>query len=151
MTTEMTDPYLEKVLDKIKEARGLDFSLYRESILSRRVMVRVRMTKRDNFEQYLAYLRLHPDEMDYLMDAMTINVTEFFRDAFVFDVVEKKVIPEIFEKKKRLNSNTIRIWSVGCSSGEEPYSVLMMIAEYLGSKLANYNDFRLTSKFFNKI
>lgn len=131
-------PYLEKILDKIKEERNLDFSQYRESILSRRVMVRVRMAKRDNFEQYLAYLEFHPEEMDYLMDAMTINVTEFFRDAFVFDAVKTKVVPEIFEKKKRLNSDTVRIWSCACSSGEEAYSVLMLIAEYLGSKLANY-------------
>ncbi len=136
--TETKDPYLDKILDRIKEERGLDFSLYRENILSRRIMVRVRMTKRDNFEQYLAYLRLHPEEIDYLMDAMTINVTEFFRDAFVFDAIEKNVIPAIFEKKRALDSKTVRIWSCACSSGEEPYSVLMLIAEYLGSKLADY-------------
>jgi len=87
------DPYLEKILDKIKDERNLDFSQYRESILERRVMVRVRMAKRDNFEQYLAYLKFYPEEMDLLMDVMTINVTEFFRDGFVFDAIEKTVIP----------------------------------------------------------
>jgi chemotaxis protein methyltransferase CheR len=83
-------------------------------------------------------LRIHPDEMDYLMEEMTINVTEFFRDASVFSAIETRVIPAIFEKKQALDSKTVRIWSCACSSGEEAYSVLMMIAEYLGSKLADY-------------
>lgn len=135
---ETKGPYLEKILDKIKEERNLDFSQYRESILERRVMVRVRMAKRATFEEYLAYLKFHPEEMDYLMDAMTINVTEFFRDGLVFDAIEAHVIPQIFEKKKRLDSKTVRIWSCGCSSGEEPYSVLMLITDYLGPKLADY-------------
>lgn len=139
MAIEGQDPYLEKIIDTIQQERNLDFSRYKESILSRRVMKRVRASERDNFEQYLAYLKLHPEEIDYLLDAMTINVTRFFRDAFVFDAIENKIIPEIFEKKKRLNSSTIRFWSCGCSSGEEPYTLLMLIAEYLGSKLAHYN------------
>jgi len=96
------------------------------------------MTKRDTFEQYLAYLEFHPEEMDYLMDTMTINVTEFFRDPSIFEVIEKKITPDLFEKKKKSNSHIVRIWSCGCSSGEEPYSILICFAEYLGSKLADY-------------
>jgi len=139
--TKTKDPYLKKILDKIKEGRNLDFSQYRESILSRRVMTRLRLTKRDNFEQYFSYLKFHPQEMDYLMDAMTINVTEFFRDARVFDVIEKRVIPDLINRKRAARGERgaeIKIWSCGCSSGEEPYSVLMLIAELLGSRLANY-------------
>lgn len=141
MTIKAVDPYLMKILDKIKVERNLDFFQYRPSILERRVMTRVRMTKRDNFEEYFAHLKFHPEEMDYLMDAMTINVTEFFRDKAVFEIIEQKVIPDIFEKKKRTNSNRIRIWSCGCSSGEEAYSLLMSISEYLGTRLA---DFKLS-------
>jgi len=139
MVTDTRDLYLEKILEKIKLERNLDFSQYRESILERRVMARVRITKRDNFEQYLAYLKFHPEEMDNLMDAMTINVTEFFRDAHVFETIEKNVIPELFEKKKKTNSNTVRIWSCASSSGEEAYSMLMLIVEYLGIKLSRYD------------
>ncbi len=132
------DPYLEKILDRIREERNLDFSQYRENILARRLMTRVRATKRDTFEQYLAYLKFHPQEMDLLMDAMTINVTEFFRDSHVFEVIEKKAIPDMFAKKEDLHSNIVRIWSCGSSSGEEAYSILMLIAEFLGTRLANY-------------
>jgi len=132
------DRYLKKILEKIKQERNLDFSQYRERILARRVMARVRMNKRENFEEYYAYLRFHSEEMDSLMDAMTINVTEFFRDKDVYDVIENKVIPEMLSRKKRLKSHTIRIWSCGSSSGEEAYSVLILLAEALGTKLANY-------------
>lgn len=154
MTTQTRDPYLEKILDLIKERRNVDFSQYRGSILSRRVMARVRMTRRDNFEQYLAYLKFRPEELDNLMEAMTINVTEFFRDTKVFDVIEKKVIPEIINNKRTAHGaparslssreaggqrTTLNIWSCACSSGEEPYSILMLIAEHLGPKLADYS------------
>ncbi|NQT89981.1 MAG: protein-glutamate O-methyltransferase CheR [Candidatus Omnitrophica bacterium] len=139
MKTEKKNPYLDKILERVRRERGLDFSQYRPAILGRRVMARVALTKRDDFEQYYAYLRFHPEEMDYLMDSLTINVTEFFRDSYVFDTIEKKVIPELFERKKALASNLVHIWSCGSSSGEEAYSVLMLIAEHLGSKLANYN------------
>lgn len=127
-----------KILDKIKEERNVDFSHYRDNILARRVMVRVRMTKRENFEQYLTYLKFHPVEMDYLMDAMTINVTEFFRDPAVFEVIEKKLIPDLFSRKERLGLRSVRVWSCGCASGKEAYSMLMVIVEFLGAKLANY-------------
>lgn len=130
----MEDIYLKKILDKVHAERGLNFSQYRMKLLSRRVMARVRLTKRDDFEQYYAHLNRSPEEMDYLLDALTINVTEFFRDEFVFDVIEKKVIPELFNKKR----DTVRIWSCACSSGEEPYSILIAIAEFLGLKLPEY-------------
>jgi len=135
------EPYLDKILEVVREKRNLDFSQYRENLLSRRVMTRVRMAKRENFEQYLAYLKFHQEEIDNLMDALTINVTEFFRDARVFDVIEKKIIPDIINKKRAASGQrpaAISIWSCGSSSGEEAYSILMLIAEYLGVKLSEY-------------
>ncbi len=132
------DRYFSKILEKVKAERNLDFSQYRPSLLERRVMVRVRAVKRESFEQYLAYLKFHPAEMDNLMDALTINVTEFFRDIKVFNAIEKNVIPKIIEKKEQDGVRTIRVWCCGCATGEEPYSVLMLFAEQLGTKLANY-------------
>ncbi|MDP6685962.1 MAG: protein-glutamate O-methyltransferase CheR [Candidatus Omnitrophota bacterium] len=131
------DPYLQKILEKINKERNLDFSQYRDKLLERRLMVRVRITKRNNFEQYFAYLKFHPDEMDYLMDVMTINVTEFFRDTHVFETIENKVIPELFAKKK-MGMKRMNVWSCASASGEEAYSMLMLIAEFLGTKLADY-------------
>ncbi len=134
----MHDVHLERILGLVRDQRNLDFSNYREGILNRRVMARVRMVRRDDFEQYYAYLKFHPTEIDLLMDALTINVTEFFRDAKVFDAIERKVIPAIFEHKKKTNSRVVNVWSCGSSSGEEAYSALMLVAEYLGPALAKY-------------
>lgn len=131
---ETKDPYLEKILDLVREKRNLDFSQYRGNLLARRVMARVRMAKCDNFQQYFTYLKLHGEELDLLMNSLTINVTEFFRDARAFEVIEKRVIPDFINKKR----TTINIWSCGSSSGEEAYSMLMLIAEYLGPRLADY-------------
>lgn len=130
--------YLNKILDEIKKERNVDFSQYRIALLSRRAMARVRLAKRDNFEQYFAYLKMHPAEMDYLMDVLTVNVTEFFRDSFVFDAIGQKIIPSLFARKEELDSKIVRIWSCGSSSGEEAYSVLMAVAEFLGTRLKDY-------------
>lgn len=143
--------YFSKILELIKKERGVDFSQYREKLLQRRVMSRVRAAKRKTFEEYHAYLRIHHEELDNLMETLTINVTEFFRDPKVFEIIEKKVIPELFmvrssksevkndEKVRRTHSKSIRIWSCGSSTGEEAYSVLMLIAEHLGPKIKLYD------------
>lgn len=137
----MENQYFLKILEKVKEERNVDFSQYRSNLLERRVMVRVRAVKRDNFEQYFAFLKFHPAEIDNLMEALTINVTEFFRDPKVFEVIEKRVIPGIINKKRMSHDSqrmTIRVWSCGCATGEEPYSILMLFMEHLGGSLANF-------------
>ena len=138
MTEKTVDPYFEKILAKVHKERNLDFSQYREKLLMRRIMVRLRAIKETTFEKYFTYLTAHPSEMDQLVDVLTINVTEFFRDPDVFDVIETRLIPELFERKRALDSRVVRIWSCGCSSGQEAYSILMLIAEYLGAQLPRY-------------
>ncbi len=132
------DTYFSNILIKIKRERNLDFSQYRSAVLARRVLARAGNVECADFKQYYDYLSSHPLEIDFLMDAMTINVTEFFRDANVFDLIENKVIPCIFSEKNKGNLKAVNIWSCGASSGEEAYSVLMLIAEYLGGKLDRY-------------
>ena len=134
----MSDEYFKKILDLVKQERNLDLSQYRDKLLQRRVMTRVRATKRDDFEHYHAHLKVHQEEIDSLMDALTINVTEFFRDPHVFDVIEKRVLPDLMQRKKRLNSDYIRVWSCACSSGEEAYSILMLLSEHLGPRFSKY-------------
>jgi chemotaxis protein methyltransferase CheR len=118
--------FLTTILARIREKRGLDFSGYRRNLLLRRVMARVRLTKNQNFEEYLRCLDSDSGEIDKLLDALTINVTEFFRDPAVFDVIEKRVIPELFAGKE----GRVKIWSCACSSGEEAYSLMMLMAEH---------------------
>ncbi|MFH1791752.1 MAG: protein-glutamate O-methyltransferase CheR [Candidatus Omnitrophota bacterium] len=136
--TNANAAFMDTIYKKIKAERNIDFSMYRNKLLERRVMVRVRATRCVGPREYIRYLDAHPAEMDYLVDTMTINVTEFFRDSKVFDVIEKKIIPEMLLRKRGSGSTSIRVWSCGSSSGEEAYSVLMLLAEALGPALARY-------------
>ena len=103
--------------------RGLDCEQYKENYLKRRMAVRLRVTEARDYLDYLRILRSDPDEYTRLMNELTINVTQFFRDPDVYARLRESVLPELVETKTRMGSRTLRIWSAGCASGEEPYSL----------------------------
>ena len=84
-----------------------------------------------DLEMYMEYLREHPGEMDQLLDVVTIHVTDFFRDRDVFDTLYNRVFPEIIGEKLVEGANRIRVWSAGCSTGEETYSIAVLLLELL--------------------
>ncbi|MCD4694761.1 MAG: protein-glutamate O-methyltransferase CheR [Bacteroidales bacterium] len=122
---------LKNILNLMKEQRGFDFSGYRASMLERRVQKRIYSTKCKDFDNYLEYLDRHPGELDNLIDVFTINVSRFFRNSLSFEYITKIIIPEMFLAKTVEHDNSIRIWSAGCSFGEEPYSMAIIIKEFL--------------------
>ena len=83
----------------------------------------------------MQYLAGNREEMDALLDTLTINVTQFFRDRGVFEAIKTKVIPRIFTREVIENKKIVRIWSCGSSGGEEATTVLILIAEYLKENL----------------
>ena len=101
-------------------------SNYKEDYIKRRLLSRMRSTNSASYEDYLTYLKANPPELENLRNALTINVTEFFRDNDVYDSMKKDILPTLFKKSKRL-----RIWCAGCSTGEEPYSLAMMLADLI--------------------
>ncbi len=122
---------LKKILSLLNERRGCDFSGYRFSMLERRIQKRVFSTHSKNIEGYLEYLTHHPDEFDNLIDVFTINVSRFFRNSLSFEYITKKIVPDLFLAKTNANDYNIRIWSAGCSFGEEPYSIAIILNELL--------------------
>ena len=90
------------------------------------------------YNEYINYLKKHPDESKQLLDTLTVNVTELFRNPDVYNIIEKKVIPDIFSKAKEHSRKNIRIWSAGCSSGEEPYSIAMIFLDILEKQVQKY-------------
>ncbi len=111
---------------------GIDFSKYRQSCLHRRVIHRMSMAGFDDIELYASYLAGHPDEMERLMDVVTIHVTDFFRDIDVFDTFSNRPLSMILEKNLAAGHDSIRVWSAGCATGEEAYSfgiILMHLLE----------------------
>ncbi len=123
---------------RIFTERGLDLRQYREKCLKRRINMRLRATGTNTYPEYLAVLRREPSEYERLFDVLTINVTNFFRDKNTYRVIEKTVIPELVSSKKRQGKKLIRIWSAGCASGEEPYSLAILFHQVLGKRIANY-------------
>ena len=122
---------LEIILNYLREKRGFDFSGYRPSMINRRLMQRFSATGCKDRTSYLQYLQGHPDELDRLVDALTINVSRFFRNTLTFEYIADRVLPVIAIEKKDALDHSLRVWSAGCSTGEEPYSVAILINEFM--------------------
>jgi two-component system, chemotaxis family, CheB/CheR fusion protein len=120
-----------ELLANLQTKFGKDFSNYRLSCLQRRVALRMSTLKLATLDDYMIYLTNNPKEIEQLLDTVTIHVTEFFRDAEVFDAVAKDILPAIVSRKLHSPSRTIRVWSAGCSTGEEAYSLAILILRHL--------------------
>jgi two-component system CheB/CheR fusion protein len=117
---------LSKIILVLREYCGIDFSHYRENTIIRRLERRVSINRFNTLEEYLEFLCQSEKEKDTLYREMLIGVTRFFRDKEAFHCITEKVLPQLF-----INKKLIRIWSAGCSTGEEVYSVAMTIREFM--------------------
>jgi len=129
---------IDKLISKISEARGLDLGLYRRAYVERRIAARLRTLGLSSYRQYSDLLDADPDEYQRLFNTITINVTEFYRDRAMWDVLQRNVLREIVARKRAGRSKTIRIWSAGCATGEEPYSAAMMLLDVLGAHAGEF-------------
>ena len=123
---------LEQLLQFLKEDHGFDFSGYKRGTLARRINRRMHEVGIENHRQYIMYLQSHPEEFTLLFTMILINVTEFFRDADACDYLEREIIPRILKGKS--DSDPIRVWSAGCASGEEAYTIAMILCDRLGEE-----------------
>jgi len=122
---------LDALLDHLHRSRGFDFGGYKRSSLSRRIRRRMQLVGIDDFAMYLDYLEVHPDEFQLLFNTILINVTGFFRDGPAWEALRQE-IERIVAARGR--ERTIRIWSAGCASGEEAYTLAIVLAEVLGAE-----------------
>jgi two-component system, chemotaxis family, CheB/CheR fusion protein len=118
------------LLDYLKSNRGFDFSGYKRTSLERRLRKRMDAVEITSYGDYEDYLQVHPDEFKDLFDTILINVTGFFRDKPAWDFLAEDVIPQLLAKSSP--DEPIRVWSAACASGEEAYSIAMLLAEALG-------------------
>lgn len=117
----------------IYDESGIHFSATNRSILESRLKERLREKKLEHVRQYYDIIVRDKEEMKLLLDSVTTNLTRFFRNQAHFDALEKFVIPELIKIKKPSGDYKIRIWSAGCSTGEEPYTIALMMKELLPS------------------
>jgi len=125
------DPSFEKLLTYIKESRGFDFTGYKRASLMRRVDRRMQMAHVETYDDYMDRLQLEPDEFTALFNTILINVTSFYRDPQAWAHLQTELVPEILA---RSGDGPIRVWSAGCASGEEAYSLACCLAEVMGAE-----------------
>lgn len=123
---------LDKFMATVLHDRGLDLTQYRKAYVERRLAARMRSLELRSYREYSDRLHSDVDEYARLIDTLTINVTNFFRDTEVWDILRRRVLPEMIAEKLRGRSRTIRIWSAGCATGQEPYSIAMALLDVLG-------------------
>ena len=119
---------LEIVLSYVERYADVDFRDYRRSTLLRRIEKRMLVKKRETLEAYVAYLRDTPQEAHTLHQEFLIGVTRFFRDPEAFDLLRSEVIPNLARGRNR--QDPIRVWCAGCSTGEEAYTLALLLQEY---------------------
>jgi two-component system CheB/CheR fusion protein len=124
------DVDFENLLQYLRTNRGFDFTGYKRSTLLRRVTKQMESLNIETFTNYQDYLEVHPDEFKVLFNTILINVTAFFRDYLTWEYLAKNIIPNIIKNKQK--NEQVRIWSAGCASGEEAYTLAIILAEILG-------------------
>jgi two-component system, chemotaxis family, CheB/CheR fusion protein len=122
---------LARIHTLMRARTGHDFSDYKERTFQRRVQRRMQVLQTTKLEEYSERLEKQPDEVNALFRDLLIGVTDFFRDAGAFQVLETLVIPKVFEGKGA--DDEVRVWVAGCSTGEEAYSIAILLREYCGT------------------
>src|SRR5262249_27798551 len=127
---------LQKLLALLRKTVDVDFSQYKQSTIERRIERRMALHRLERIEDYVRYVESNLSELDVLYRDILIGVTNFFRDREMFEELKETVFPRIFGHRSA--DQPIRIWSAGCSSGEETYSLAICLLEYLGEKASLY-------------
>src|SRR5438552_17951294 len=128
--TEAEDPKFETLLQFLQQQRGFDFTGYKRPSLMRRVARRMQMLAVPDYGDYRDYLEVHPEEFAHLFNTILINVTSFFRDEPAWDYLRKEIVPRLLATKR--GHDSVRVWSAGCASGQEAYSLATVLAEAVG-------------------
>jgi len=129
------DQSFEQLLDFLRNSRGFDFTGYKRSSLARRIDKRMQAVSVEGYPNYIDYLSVHPEEFVRLFNTILINVTSFFRDPQVWKYLEEHILPQLASKA---SNGGLRVWSVACASGEETYTIAMLLAEATG--LENFSS-----------
>jgi len=133
----MAEPHtLKELVGHLAEERGIDLRGYKVTTVERRVRRRMQQIGISSYGEYRDYIGRDPGETAKLLDTVLINVTRFFRDTQAWDVLSETVLPMLF--KDRPPGRSFRVWSAGCATGEEPYSVAILLCEMLGPRIKDY-------------
>ncbi len=130
---------LDLLLEKVYRDSGHDFREYKRGTVTRRLQRRLYATGAGTYREYMRFLDTHSEEYHRLADDLTIKVSGFFRSPYTFWQVARLVLPELVADKRDRRERGLRFWSTACARGEEPYSIAILLAEFLGDRLPGSN------------
>jgi chemotaxis methyl-accepting protein methylase len=134
----MQKVYIE-ILNVLKARENFDFVAYKLPMLIRRINNRIIQTHQETPEKYIEYLISNKMESKELLNNFLINVSHFFRDPLLFEFLKAHIVPELVKQFNNTGQNTFRIWSAGCSRGEEAYSLAILLHEYFNKEAKKIN------------
>jgi len=146
----LSDKELGALAQKIERERDFDCGQFRQSYFRRRVTSRLRASGAGDLGAYIRLLDTSGDEWTKLIATLTVNVTEFFRDRSTWEFLRREIGPQLLAKKQRRGQSFVRIWSAGCSSGQEPYSLAMLFSELAGSDPRSLAAVRITATDYDR-
>ncbi len=137
----MTPGTVEAVLEVLKKEKNIDLSDYRRDTVKRRISARMEVLRPETPAAYLELLRENPPECDTLLNEILINVSWFFREPLVFEIMSQTLLPEIIARKQHSKSREIRIWSLGCAAGEEAFSTAILVHHALEKRDGGWKSY----------
>ncbi len=136
VSTQSREGALKKIFVLLRGQTGHDFSQYKPSTIHRRIERRMAVHQIDGIDSYVKYMQQTPPEVEELFRDLLIGVTRFFRDPEVFAVLKEEIIPRLFADQPA--GGVIRVWSTGCSTGEEAYSLAILLQEHMEALRQSY-------------
>ncbi|MHA7056984.1 CheR family methyltransferase [Aquimarina sp. M1] len=127
---------VDAIFDLLEKRSGTDFSMYKPTTIMRRINHRIKTLQLSTILEFYELIKENPRELDILFDTVLIGVTEFFRDSEAFDSLRKQ-LENMLQNKEY--GDSIRVWSVGCATGEEPYSIAILLHELLRQEVGHYH------------
>ena len=128
---------LKSLLETLAKERGLDLRGYKPGTIERRIRRRMQQLQIESFDDYLEYIGKVPEEPADLLNTVLINVTQFFRDPQAWAALAKDILPALFQRKQP--GSSFRVWCAGCATGEEAYSIAILLFELLGNRVREYD------------
>lgn len=137
-TSERTEDVLQIILEQVSHQASIDFRSYKTSTILRRIGRRMAVTHMRTISDYAEYVKQSPTEVGELVKAFLINVTQFFRDPDAFAYLKSDILPRLIEQA-RVRDKVLRLWTAGCATGEESYSLAMLLTDLLGAELSAWS------------
>lgn len=132
---EISDHEFSQIRKILLVKRGFDLDAYKDKCVRRRIAIRIRINHCKSVQEYCDMLVSEKNELDQLVKVLTIHVSQFFRNLSTFEKLREEIIPLLFAHARQSGKKSLRFWSLGCSSGEEAYSLALLLAEHFSREM----------------